>query len=85
MNANEVIANRANELRGLARRPRIHPNDHVNREPVVERRHPDGAPRRGARGVRAELLPALARLCSDALGREGRALRRRASRSGAPI
>ena len=39
MNVNEVIANRANEMLGgaLGAKKPVHPNDHVNHEPVVER------------------------------------------------
>ena len=43
MNANEVIANRAIQLAGgvLGSNKPIHPNDDVNREPVVQRHLPD--------------------------------------------
>ncbi len=39
MNANEVIANRAIEVAGgeIGSKDPVHPNDHVNRGPVVER------------------------------------------------
>jgi fumarate hydratase class II len=44
MNANEVISNRAIEMLGgeMGSKKPIHPNDHVNREPVVKRQLPDG-------------------------------------------
>ncbi len=43
MNANEVIANRALELLGHAKGDyaHLHPNEHVNLEPVHQRRLPD--------------------------------------------
>ena len=51
MNLNEVIANRASELlggeRGMGRK--VHPNDHVNLGPVVQRRLSDGDARRRRR------------------------------------
>jgi fumarate hydratase class II len=42
MNANEVISNRAIELPGgeLGSKKPVHPNDHVNMSPVVERHFP---------------------------------------------
>ena len=51
MNANEVIANRANELLGapLGSKEPVHPNDHVNRVAVLQRHVSDGYAHRGRR------------------------------------
>ena len=78
MNANEVIANRAiASLGGVvgSKRP-VHPNDHVNAGPVLERRLPDRAARRrlrrGRRGARAGAAPA-----ARCARRQGARVRRR--------
>ena len=44
MNANEVISNRAIEMLGgtMGSKDPVHPNDHVNMSPVVERHLPHG-------------------------------------------
>ena len=44
MNANEVIAGRANELLAGKRggKSPVHPNDHVNHGPVLQRQLPHG-------------------------------------------
>jgi hypothetical protein len=50
MNANEVISNRAIEMLGgeMGSKKPVHPNDHVNHEPVLERHLPDRHAYRGA-------------------------------------
>ena len=52
MNANEVIANRAAERMGdaLGANRSVHPNDHVNRSSVDQRRLSERDPRRGRSG-----------------------------------
>ena len=73
MNANEVIANRAAELRGDVRGERtIHPNDHVNAGQSSNDVIPT-ATHVAARGaIETELRPALDRL-AEALGEKERA------------
>jgi len=64
MNANEVIANRANELLGGARgvyKP-VHPNDHVNLGQSSNDVFPTAIHIATVRLLRTELLPALKRL-----------------------
>jgi fumarate hydratase class II len=61
MNANEVIARRAAQLRGAAA-PAIHPNDHVNRSQSSNDVIPSALHLAAREAVHAELLPALARL-----------------------
>lgn len=64
MNANEVIANRANEMLGAplgARRP-VHPNDHVNRGQSSNDNFPTVMHLAAAEAVEGRLLPALGRL-----------------------
>jgi len=64
MNANEVIARRAAELRGTPDPP-IHPNDHVNRSQSSNDVIPTAIHVAAREAVHAALLPALARLeCS---------------------
>jgi fumarate hydratase class II len=67
MNANEVIANRANELAGKGRggRDPIHPNDHVNRGQSSNDSFPTVMHIAAARIVTDRLVPALARLQSS--------------------
>ena len=64
MNANEVIANRANELLGQplgSRRP-VHPNDHVNRGQSSNDNFPTMMHLAAAEAVERQLLPALGTL-----------------------
>ena len=72
MNANEVIANRAMQLRG-SRKPRIHPNDHVNASQSSNDVIPTVLHLAAREAVHRELLPALARL-QEALAERSRAL-----------
>jgi fumarate hydratase class II len=64
MNANEVIANRANELLGsqLGTRAPVHPNDHVNRGQSSNDSFPTMMHIAAAEAVTHRLLPALATL-----------------------
>jgi fumarate hydratase class II len=64
MNANEVIANRANELMGqpLGSRTPIHPNDHVNRSQSSNDSFPTVMNVAASLAVREDLLPELFRL-----------------------
>jgi len=69
MNANEVIANRANELLGGVRGARapVHPNDHVNRGQSSNDSFPTAMHIAAVTEVQGRLLPAMRRL-GDALG-----------------
>lgn len=64
MNANEVIANRANEMLGqpLGTRAPVHPNDHVNRGQSSNDSFPTVMHLAAVRAARARLLPGLAAL-----------------------
>jgi fumarate hydratase class II len=64
MNANEVIANRANELLGapLGAKAPVHPNDHVNRSQSSNDTFPTAMHIAAVRQVHHELLPALEHL-----------------------
>jgi fumarate hydratase class II len=61
MNANEVIANRANEILGkpLGSRAPVHPNDHVNLCQSSNDVIPSAMQLAGLAGIAEELLPAL--------------------------
>ncbi|MFB6349568.1 class II fumarate hydratase [Moraxella sp. ZJ142] len=64
MNMNEVIANRANEI---AEQPKgsyqpVHPNDHVNHAQSTNDSFPTAIRVAAAQQIRAELLPAIAKL-----------------------
>ena len=61
MNANEVIANRANELLGqpLGSRKPVHPNDHVNRGQSSNDNFPTVMHLAAAEAVQGRLIPAL--------------------------
>lgn len=74
MNANEVIANRANELLGqpLGTRRPVHPNDHVNRGQSSNDNFPTMMHLAAAEAVEHRLIPALGRLQS-ALARRAEA------------
>jgi fumarate hydratase class II len=77
MNANEVIANRANELLGGkpgAKSP-VHPNDHVNRSQSSNDCFPTAMHIAAAEEIARSLDPALAHL-QDALQRKSRAFAR---------
>jgi fumarate hydratase, class II len=67
MNANEVIANRANELLGqpLGTKSPVHPNDHVNRSQSSNDSFPTVMHVATALELRRTLLPALEELGSD--------------------
>jgi len=64
MNANEVIANRANELLGnaLGSKSPVHPNDHVNRSQSSNDSFPTVMHLTTLLELRSRLLPALSRL-----------------------
>jgi fumarate hydratase, class II len=64
MNANEVIANRANELLGapLGGKSPVHPNDHVNRSQSSNDSFPSAMHIAAAEEVHRRLLPALEHL-----------------------
>ena len=74
MNANEVIANRATQL--LGGKPRVHPNDHVNRGQSSNDVIPTAIHMAALDGIVNGLIPALNELHGSA-AREGRAVRRR--------
>ncbi|UCE84786.1 MAG: class II fumarate hydratase [Deltaproteobacteria bacterium] len=61
MNANEVIANRARQLRGR-RAARVHPNDDVNRSQSSNDVIPSALHVAARQAIHEDLLPALARL-----------------------
>ena len=71
MNANEVIANRANETLGapLGSKAPVHPNDHVNYGQSSNDSFPTAMHIAAARLATGELIPALKRL-ADALGKK---------------
>jgi len=64
MNANEVIANRANEMLGqpLGARAPVHPNDHVNRGQSSNDSFPTVMHLAAVQALRGRLLPGLAAL-----------------------
>ena len=67
MNANEVIANRANQLLGqpLGSRAPVHPNDHVNRGQSSNDSFPTIMHLAAAQAVRFRLMPALETLAAS--------------------
>ncbi|NVO14009.1 MAG: class II fumarate hydratase [Rhodoplanes sp.] len=71
MNANEVIANRANELlgHGLGTRSPVHPNDHVNRSQSSNDSFPTVMQIATAIELRDRLLPALETLRDTLAGK----------------
>ncbi len=71
MNANEVIANRANELLGQPRGTRapVHPNDHVNRGQSSNDSFPTAMHVAAAEAVQHSLVPALRMLHASLLAR----------------
>jgi fumarate hydratase class II len=66
MNANEVIANRANELLGapLGSKSPVHPNDHVNRSQSSNDTFPTAMHIAAVEQIQHQLLPALEHLLS---------------------
>ena len=66
MNANEVIAGRANELAGKGRggKTPVHPNDHVNRSQSSNDCFPTAMHIAAAQAVQHKLLPAITELSS---------------------
>ncbi len=84
MNANEVIANRANELLGKPRGARepVHPNDHVNRGQSSNDSFPTVMHIAAAEAATA-LIPRLGVL-QAALARRREGVGRRSSRSAGP-
>jgi fumarate hydratase class II len=64
MNLNEVIANRASELLGgkLGAKAPVHPNDHVNMSQSSNDSFPTAMHIAAARGIVADLIPALSEL-----------------------
>ena len=85
MNANEVIANRANELLGapLGAKAPVHPNDHVNRSQSSNDTFPTAMHIAAVEQVHHELLPALEHLLARAPGQDGGSSKA-SSRSAAP-
>ncbi len=86
MNANEVISNRAIEMLGgvIGSKDPVHPNDHVQHGPVVQRHLPDrDAYRRG--DDRARRAAAGAGKAARRARGQGRANSTTSSRSAAPI
>jgi fumarate hydratase class II len=71
MNANEVIANRANELLGapLGSKEPVHPNDHVNRSQSSNDTFPTAMHIAAVEQVHHQLLPALEHLYAALQGR----------------
>jgi fumarate hydratase class II len=71
MNANEVIANRANELLGAPRGAKepVHPNDHVNRSQSSNDTFPTAMHIAAVEQVHQQLLPALEHLHAALRGR----------------
>jgi fumarate hydratase class II len=71
MNANEVIANRANELLGAPRGAKepVHPNDHVNRSQSSNDTFPTAMHIAAVEQVHHQLLPALEHLHAALQGR----------------
>ena len=85
MNANEVIANRANEMLGapLGSKSPVHPNDHVNRGQSSNDTFPTAMHIAAVEQVQHQLLPALEHLPPACTPRPRRS--RTSSRSAAPI
>ena len=86
MNANEVIAGRANEILTGTRggKSPVHPNDHVNKGQSSNDSFPTAMHVAAARSVHARLLPAL-RTIHRRARRAGRGAGTGSSRSAAPI
>ncbi len=73
MNANEVIANRANEILGapLGSKAPVHPNDHVNRSQSSNDTFPTAMHIAAVEQVHHQLLPALEHLCAGLQAKAG--------------
>jgi fumarate hydratase class II len=73
MNANEVIANRANEILGapLGGKTPVHPNDHVNRSQSSNDAFPTAMHIAAVEQVQHQLLPALEHLCAGLQAKAG--------------
>jgi fumarate hydratase class II len=73
MNANEVIANRANEILGapLGGKSPVHPNDHVNRSQSSNDTFPTAMHIAAVEQVQHQLLPALEHLAAGLHARAG--------------
>jgi len=73
MNANEVIANRANEILGapLGGKAPVHPNDHVNRSQSSNDSFPTAMHIAAVEQVHHQLLPALEHLCAGLQAKAG--------------
>ena len=76
MNANEVIAHRANEILGgkVGEKKPVHPNDHVNQSQSSNDVIPSAIHISALEGLERELIPALKGL-EEALGEESRGIR----------
>jgi len=74
MNANEVIAGRANELAGQGRggKSPVHPNDHVNRSQSSNDCFPTAMHIAAAQAIHRDLLPAIAELSEGLAELSGR-------------
>ena len=85
MNANEVIANRANELLGrpLGSRSPVHPNDHVNRSQSSNDSFPTVMHIAAVLDLRERLLPALNSSSRSIVGQSRRLCRCAQDRSNA--
>ncbi|MCC2664708.1 MAG: class fumarate hydratase [Geminicoccaceae bacterium] len=73
MNANEVIANRANEILGapLGSKAPVHPNDHVNRSQSSNDTFPTAMHIAAVEQVHHQLVPALEHLCAGLQAKAG--------------
>ena len=73
MNANEVIANRANEMLGapLGAKSPVHPNDHVNRSQSSNDTFPTAMHIAAVEEVQRQLLPALEHLAAGLQAKAG--------------
>lgn len=73
MNANEVIANRANELlgTGIGKKFPVHPNDHVNMGQSSNDVIPTCMHIAALQGIEGDLLPSMRALAKELLEKEG--------------
>ncbi len=86
MNANEVIANRANELLGgrLGSQQPVHPNDDVNRSQSSNDTFPTAMHIAAVEQLEGRLIPAVGAAAGHARGEGARARRHREDRAHAP-
>jgi fumarate hydratase class II len=72
MNANEVIANRANEIlgEGIGKKSPVHPNDHVNMGQSSNDVIPTCMNIAALLGIESDLLPSLRKLAEELLSKE---------------